>query len=408
MAQSTTTVDTETHKLRTLILNARKPFVLRNFKMNWPCFEHTLEEWCANYDKEAHALTEFETMPCDQGNQSPHWERCRQTKQMTLTQFLEKQKSPKDDYWIGLNYKRVDSMPKSLRDGIDFSRLGFSEGSNDYSFWLCSAKTNTPCHYDSYGCNIVVQVYGRKSWLLFPPKTPLTSTRIPYEESSIYCEENLFAPNPEELQRLSKLHDSAYRCILEANDVLIVPKHWWHYVEAIDVSLSINYWIPLENDVKDQLKECLVKILIERFLHKSSDGEQKYVLNPNQLDDIQDDDEIFSILKHLYDSTNIDCPTLKSRRLNISRCPYQYIDEKTCENLIKELPADMLEYLTPMPKKDYENLINQNAKRFDALQIKVPSSTCPLSEIKKALLNSICEPTVVEHIVNEFFRRYKS
>lgn len=34
----------------------------------------------------------------------------------------------------------------------------------------------------------------RKSWLMFPPNAPLTPTRVPYEESSVYCAEHFYSP----------------------------------------------------------------------------------------------------------------------------------------------------------------------------------------------------------------------
>lgn len=152
----------EALKLRTVILNTRKPLVLRNFKMNWKCFDQTIEDWCSQYDKEVNSPTEFEIMPYNQGNPAPHWERNRKSVHMTLTEFLEKQNATKaDECWIGLNYQRVNNLPHILQDGIDFSKLGFSEATTECNYWLCSEQTNTPCHYDTYGCNIVVQVYGR-------------------------------------------------------------------------------------------------------------------------------------------------------------------------------------------------------------------------------------------------------
>lgn len=33
--------------------------------------------------------------------------------------------------------------------------------------------------------------------------------------------------------------------VLEPGDVLVVPHKWWHYVENIDIAISVNLWIPL-------------------------------------------------------------------------------------------------------------------------------------------------------------------
>ena len=66
-----------------------------------------------------------------------------------------------------------------------------------------SRGAHTPCHQvrsslsptslqDTYGTNLVAQVEGSKTWLLFPPSQGnlLSPTRIPYEESSVYSKCN--------------------------------------------------------------------------------------------------------------------------------------------------------------------------------------------------------------------------
>lgn len=123
----------------------------------------------------------------------------------------------------------------------------------------------------------------RKSWLLLPPDSHLTPTRIPYEESSVYCMENLYAPNADDISHLTKSRTQLYHCILEPNDVLIVPKHWWHFVEALDISLSVNAWIPLVSDIDSQIHECISKHLIETFVKGKSQLVREYVMNPNQV-----------------------------------------------------------------------------------------------------------------------------
>lgn len=42
---------------------------------------------------------------------------------------------------------------------------------------------------------IIETVFGsRKRWLLFPPGCPMNITRVPYEESSVYCKQNFYSP----------------------------------------------------------------------------------------------------------------------------------------------------------------------------------------------------------------------
>lgn len=36
-----------------------------------------------------------------------------------------------------------------------------------------------------------------------------------------------------------------YPVVLNPGDILIVPSNWWHYVENLETSLTINTWIPL-------------------------------------------------------------------------------------------------------------------------------------------------------------------
>ena len=36
-----------------------------------------------------------------------------------------------------------------------------------------------------------------------------------------------------------------WQVTLVPGDVLFVPKKWWHYVQSLDTSISINTWIEL-------------------------------------------------------------------------------------------------------------------------------------------------------------------
>ena len=110
---------------------------------------------------------------------------------------------PAEQYWVYADYKYViqlsEAVPELLHS-IDWKIFGFDgRGGADSALWVGSEEACTPCHYDTYGCNLVAQVWGRKTWTLFSPSDSphLYPTRIPYEESSVFSKVNVVHPDLE-------------------------------------------------------------------------------------------------------------------------------------------------------------------------------------------------------------------
>lgn len=123
-------------------------------------------------------------------NQSPH-----QTSINPLLHYSPAQ------YWVYADYKYMAQLcgdQPELIEAIDWSVMGFvGRGGADSTLWVGSEESYTPCHYDTYGCNLVGQLWGRKKWTLFPPTDSpyLYPSRIPYEESSVFSEVNVESPD---------------------------------------------------------------------------------------------------------------------------------------------------------------------------------------------------------------------
>lgn len=147
-------------ELKQIIEDLKKPHVLRNLKLNWSIFRLTFEEFQRIIASDSPAPILF-----DIGNKLhadlPFWERFRTAKAITPVEFFNKIES--DEFvhkWATYSYKDINLWPEKLKSSINFNELGF-ENAEDVLFWLGTAGANTPCHYDTYGFNIVVQIFGR-------------------------------------------------------------------------------------------------------------------------------------------------------------------------------------------------------------------------------------------------------
>ena len=105
------------------------------------------------------------------------------------------------DYWAYCDYKYMFQLFQdypSLLTPLDWSSLGFKERGGAHStIWIGTELAHTPCHYDTYGCNLVAQLHGQKRWYLLAPSESdrMYASRIPYEESSVFSPVNI--PHPD-------------------------------------------------------------------------------------------------------------------------------------------------------------------------------------------------------------------
>lgn len=118
-------------------------------------------------------------------------------------------------------WEAIPPLPDYLRpDGAGF-------------FWLGPAGTITPFHHDLTN-NFMLQLAGRKRVRLVAPcDTP-----------RLYNQRHCFTPVDGRAIDIDRFPAMAGvpipECVLEPGEILFLPVGWWHYVEALDTSITVS------------------------------------------------------------------------------------------------------------------------------------------------------------------------
>ncbi|KJE92708.1 hypothetical protein CAOG_03622 [Capsaspora owczarzaki ATCC 30864] len=106
--------------------------------------------------------------------------------------------------------------------------------------WLGPAGAVTPGHYDGYH-NFFTQLRGRKRFVLFPPSDWDRVGVFPFlHPNHAQCRANLSSPD---VALFPELHQATgLVVVLEPGDMLYLPPLWFHMVESLEMSFSVNVW----------------------------------------------------------------------------------------------------------------------------------------------------------------------
>ncbi|SDZ66234.1 cupin-like domain-containing protein [Pseudomonas sp. NFIX28] len=108
--------------------------------------------------------------------------------------------------------------------------------------WIGPKGTLTPLHRDDTD-NLFAQVWGQKSFILAAPHhRPALGTWSTAPKGGLDgCD---FNPDAPDYQRFPQARDVTFlRITLQAGDLLFLPEGWFHQVESVSTSLSVNFWV---------------------------------------------------------------------------------------------------------------------------------------------------------------------
>ncbi|XP_076268708.1 HSPB1 associated protein 1 [Rhynchophorus ferrugineus] len=364
--------------LRNLILNTKKPLIIRNK------IKSSIVNWDLYYWKKI-IKNELLTFRCGKNKftKEPQWESRCSTKVATFQEFINQSNSNIEEWWY-FDYKYLRdwfSSNTELKKNISWSELGFPEITvEDTTIWIGSKGAHTPCHIDTYGCNMVLQTFGSKLWLLFPPEENLRPSRVPYEESSIYSKINFFSPDISILKDIGH----CYKVILNPGDVLIVPNRWWHYVENLEFAISINTWLPLPTDNVEHIKECITAILVGGIINTQEHNFKRFALNPNMIEGMVNTTDALNILKN---------------KLTESQSGHGKLTEHETKKIQDfSESCDFIIGLEELSGEDLKNFIKQQSQRFPIeKEDNIKNSYKDISDF----LEAVTDPEVVSLIAKK-------
>src|SRR5206468_5470683 len=111
----------------------------------------------------------------------------------------------------------------------------------DPALWLGPAGAVTTLHFDSTH-NLFVQIAGRKKVILIPP----AQSDFVYYPCREFGRNLHFSPVEAERPDLDRhprfARATPFEVTVQSGDMLFIPAAWWHYLRALEPSISLNFW----------------------------------------------------------------------------------------------------------------------------------------------------------------------
>lgn len=108
------------------------------------------------------------------------------------------------------------------------------------NIWFGGDRCKTSLHYD-ISENFFVQIYGKKEVQLFSPGQTDCLYPTQVEPASHESRVNVFDPDESKFPRYTNAEKFG-TVTVEPGDLLYIPRKWWHAVETLSTSISVNFW----------------------------------------------------------------------------------------------------------------------------------------------------------------------
>lgn len=164
------------------------------------------------------------------------FERVSMPLSLYLNRFMGARRDARSEYFY-LTKCDLFSEDLGLADDCRFPAVPSSYRSERY-LWFSPLGAITPAHWDLPE-NLHVVLRGKKRFRLYAP------TRNLYPHSALTAihhisRVDILQPDHHLYSRFPRQPD--LDLVLDAGDGVVIPSGWWHHVETLESSISVNYW----------------------------------------------------------------------------------------------------------------------------------------------------------------------
>ena len=219
-----------------------KPVLFKGLAKNWGC----CQKWSLDYFKELHGDDEIINVANNVGEVP--------IEKMTLAEIIDQILQGNSKYYRF--YPLLKRHPEHIKD-FDYNWLRNRRTTNVaevFQVFIGAAGTETPIH-NAGVCNLFVQAYGTKKWMLYPknmisvidPEPVVNFHRgAPFRKGEPF---NPFNPDYETYPLYEKI--DRYEVVLEQGDVLWNPPYMWHTVRNETDAIGVGYrWIDFPLNIR--------------------------------------------------------------------------------------------------------------------------------------------------------------
>ena len=165
---------------------------------------------------------------------------------MTSKKFFHKLRNPSEGEFLYFTGDIDQLGPWALGDIQPLSELlSLNPKRSSVNVWMGQPHVIAHCHYDGYH-NLYAQLYGTKKFTLFQPTNWPGLYPYPFlHPSHAQAQVNLSdAKDIENFPLADRVR--AIEIVLKPGDLLYMPPLWFHLVESMELSISVNVWTDSE------------------------------------------------------------------------------------------------------------------------------------------------------------------